>query len=57
MAEARRQSRYLAAHVSPTLPERPELPQKLTLLGLVALFSFLIWAMIVLTGYALRDRR
>lgn len=57
VAEARRQSRYLAAHVTPTLPEKAEHPQRVTLLGLVALFSFLFWAMAVLTAYALRDRR
>lgn len=56
VAEARRQSRYLAAHVTPTLPERAELPNRPTVLGLVLLFSFLAWAMSVLTFYALRDR-
>ncbi|WP_226783025.1 capsule biosynthesis protein [Oceaniglobus trochenteri] len=55
-AEARRQSRYLAAHVRPTLAESPEHPQRYKLLGLVVLFSFLIWAILVLAGYALRDR-
>ena len=56
-AEARRQSRYLAAHVRPTLAEKSEYPERLTLLGLIALFLFLIWAVLVLVGYALRDRR
>jgi len=56
-AEARRQSRYLAAHVQPTLPQRPEHPRRVTILGLVAMFAFLTWALVVLSAYALRDRR
>lgn len=56
-AEARRQSRYLAAHVRPTLAERSDFPKRLTLFGLVALFSFLLWSITVLVGYSLRDRR
>jgi capsular polysaccharide transport system permease protein len=57
VAEARRQSRYLAAHVRPTLAESPTHPQRLQLTGLVALFSFLGWGILVLAAYALRDRR
>lgn len=56
-AEARRQSRYLAAHVLPTLAERAEYPQRSLLLGLLGLFLFLGWSIIVLVYYALRDRR
>ena len=56
VAEARRQSRYLAAHVRPTLAESASHPQRYTLVGLVALFSFLSWAIIVLSAFALRDR-
>jgi capsular polysaccharide transport system permease protein len=55
-AQARRQSRYLAAHVRPTMAESPDHPHRRSLLGLVTLFSFLIWAIVVLTAYALRDR-
>lgn len=57
VAQTRRQSRYLAAHVSPTLAERSDHPKRLTLLAFTALFSFLIWAMLVLSAYALKDRR
>ena len=57
VAEARRQSRYIAAHVNPTLPERATLPNRFEWTGLMALFSFLLWAVLVLMGYALRDRR
>ncbi|GGA99178.1 hypothetical protein [Allosediminivita pacifica] len=57
LAEAQRRSRYLAAHVSPTLPESATRPQRGSLLSLVALFSFLSWAVLVLAAYAIRDRR
>lgn len=56
-AEARRQSRYLAAHVLPTLAERAEYPERELLLGLLGLFLLLGWAIIVMVYYALRDRR
>lgn len=55
--EARRQSRYLAAHVAPTLAERAEYPQRELLLFLTALFCFLGWSSIVLISYAIWDRR
>jgi len=56
-AESRRQSRYLAAHVNPTLAQASEQPQRLMLLALVALFAFLLWSIVLLVFYALRDRR
>ena len=56
LAEARRQSRYIAAHVHPTRAERSEFPQRGTLLGLVALFALMIWSISVLIAYSLRDR-
>lgn len=56
-AEANRQSRYLAAYIRPTLAERSEFPNRPLLIGVVALFSFLIWAILALSYYALRDRR
>lgn len=55
--EARRQSRYLAAHIAPTLAEKAEYPEREILLFLVTLFLFLAWSVLVLVGYALRDRR
>ncbi|WP_242494348.1 capsule biosynthesis protein [Loktanella sp. IMCC34160] len=57
VSEARRQSRYLAAHVAPTLPESPSHPQVVETTLIVALFAFLIWAFSLLVGYSLRDRR
>lgn len=56
-AEANRQSRYLAAYIRPTLAERSEFPNRPLLIGVVGLFSFLIWAITALAYYALRDRR
>ncbi|MDJ0823601.1 MAG: capsule biosynthesis protein [Paracoccaceae bacterium] len=56
-AEARRQSRYLAAHIRPTLAEKSEYPQRLMILGTGTLFLFLIWSVVVLVAYSLRDRR
>ncbi|MEE4345518.1 MAG: capsule biosynthesis protein [Paracoccaceae bacterium] len=57
LAEARRQSRYLAAHVQPTLAEKAEYPERLVLLAVTGLFLFLIWAVLALVAYSLRDRR
>lgn len=57
LAESRRQSRYLAAHVQPTLAQAPEQPRRIELVALVALFAFLIWAILSLVAYSLKDRR
>lgn len=57
LGEANQQSRYLAAHVNPTLPESAVRPNRITLQSLIALFSFLIWATTILVVYAIRDRR
>lgn len=56
-AESRRQTRYLAAHVRPTLAEASEAPQRLVLLGLVAMFAFFGWSIMLLIYYSVRDRR
>ncbi|GAA4226832.1 capsular polysaccharide transport system permease protein [Sagittula marina] len=56
-AEARRQSRYLAAYVKPTLAESARFPERGVLLGLAALLILLVWGTIVLVIYALKDRR
>lgn len=55
--DARRQSRYLAAHVRPTLPERAQYPDRPMILATITLFAFLIWSVVVLLAYSLRDRR
>ncbi|EYD73957.1 Capsule polysaccharide export inner-membrane protein [Rubellimicrobium mesophilum DSM 19309] len=57
LAESRQQSRYLAAHVEPTLAQRAEYPQRWELTLLTALFASLAWMMLTLAAYAFRDRR
>jgi len=56
LAEARRQSRYLAAHIRPTLAQQAEYPERLKIVLMVALFSFLAWTILSLVFYSLRDR-
>lgn len=55
-AEARKQSRYLAAHVRPTQAEKPEYPERRKIMLLMALFLSLGWAIAALLYYSLRDR-
>jgi capsular polysaccharide transport system permease protein len=56
-AEARRQSRYLAAWQNPTLAETAEYPRRGRLLALIAGFAVLLWGLTVLSVYAALDRR
>ncbi len=56
-AEAQRQSRYLAAYISPTKAERSTYPRVQTIMILSTLFVFLSWATVVLLAYAIKDRR
>jgi capsular polysaccharide transport system permease protein len=55
--EARRQSRYLAAHVRPTLAETAQFPQRWSLLAIAGFFLTIAWAMCVLIYFSIRDRR
>lgn len=57
VADARRQSRYLAAHILPTLAEKSQFPQRFQLLSIFTLFLFLTWSICILIAYSLRDRR
>ena len=57
LAEARRQSRYLAAYVLPTSSEEAQYPQREVLFGLINLFLFLFWGILILVYYSLKDRR
>jgi capsular polysaccharide transport system permease protein len=57
VAEAQRQSRYLATHVAPTLAESSRYPEREMILGITVLFLFLGWAVIVLVAYSIRDSR
>lgn len=56
-AEARRQSRYLAVHVPPTVSQDPQYPQRVTLSILITAFLLATWAILVLVAYNVRDRR
>ena len=56
LREAQKQSRYLAAYLRPTHPQSAEFPQRELLLGLIALFVFLIWSVLALIYYSVRDR-
>ena len=57
VAEARRQSRYLAAYLRPTLAQTPQYPQREILLALTGLVLFAVWTILMLVAYSLRDRR
>jgi len=56
-ANVARQTRYLASYLRPTLPQSAEYPQRWTSLGVAGLFLFMIWAILSLSFYSLRDRR
>ena len=56
-AEARRQSRYLAAHVLPTTAEQSLYPRRTMLAGLALLFLTLGWGILMLVYYNIRDSR
>ncbi len=56
-AEAQRQSRYLAAYIEPTLAETALFPKRLSIIGLVTGFLFLIWSILALVAYSIKDRR
>jgi len=56
-AEARRQSRYLAAYTQPTLAESAQYPQRELLTLLMAVFLMLSWSIGALVFYSVRDRR
>lgn len=57
VGEARRQSRYLAAYVKPTLAQTPLYPQRAILMFVSFLVLFGVWAILVLVYYSLKDRR
>lgn len=56
-AAARQQSLYLAAYQKPAAAQAAEYPRRVLLTGLVALFGLLIWSVLALVYYSLRDRR
>jgi capsular polysaccharide transport system permease protein len=56
-AEAQRQSRYLAAHIQPTLAQSSEYPRRAVILLLIGFFAFAVWATLSLVYYSIKDRR
>jgi capsular polysaccharide transport system permease protein len=54
--EARRQSRYLAIYEAPRVPDAATGPRRATILAAVAASLLLLWSVVVLTAYGLRDR-
>ena len=54
-AEAGRRSRYLAAHVEPTLAGTALYPRRVMMAGMVGLFLFLGWGVFMLVWYNVRD--
>ena len=57
ISDARRNTRYLAAHVLPTRAEQSLFPKRGLILSLIALSAILIWALITLIGLSFLDRR
>ncbi len=55
--EANRKSRYLAAHVEPTLPQGAIYPSYTMILMLTGVLLFLGWSLATLIFYSIRDRR
>jgi len=56
-AEARRKSRYLAAHIKPTRAETAQYPRRAVLTMLIGFFALCGWAILALAIYSIRDRR
>jgi len=55
-AEARRQSRYLAAYLQPTLAETAEYPKRFEILLTLAFMLLVGWSIAVMIYYSVRDR-
>ncbi|MDQ7775127.1 MAG: capsule biosynthesis protein [Paracoccus aminovorans] len=56
MAEAQRQSRYLAAHIEPKIAQSSTEPHRLWLLFMVSAMLLAAWSVLVLIYYSIRDR-
>lgn len=55
-AEARRQSRYAAVHIPPTLAEESLYPRRWLLISVILVASLSVWAILSLIYYNIRDR-
>lgn len=53
---ANRRNLYLATYINPTRAYSSEYPRRWLIFGLVTLFSFLLWTIVSLIYYAMRDR-
>jgi capsular polysaccharide transport system permease protein len=56
-AEAKRRTKYLAVHIEPTVADTPLYPRKLLIIAVSAVLLILIWAVLVMVAYSVRDRR
>jgi capsular polysaccharide transport system permease protein len=56
-AEARRRTRYLAAHVTPSRAESSRYPERGVTLAVIGVFLLLSWSILSLIYYSVRDRR
>lgn len=57
LADAERQSRYLAPHIRPTLAESPQFPRRYLTTGMVFVLCLLGWSVLSLIYYSVKDRR
>lgn len=57
LSDARRNTRYLAAHVLPTIAQKSQYPQRELLFAMIVLGGFLIWSLTALIGFSFLDRR
>ena len=55
--DAKRQNRYLAAYMQPTVAQTPQYPLRGVLLLVVTVFLFLAWSTVTLVAYSVKDRR
>lgn len=57
LASAQRATRYIATYLPPTLAEESEYPNRSLLTAMTLGALILIWSIVVLTYYSIRDRR
>lgn len=55
-SNASRQNLYLAKFIQPTLAERAQYPRTFQIVGLVFLFTVMLWGVLALIYYSLRDK-
>lgn len=57
VSDARRNTRYLAAHILPTRADQSLFPERGMILSFITLAAFLIWSLTALIGFSFLDRR